>query len=96
MYEGILSEIVEILPSLMNNIRIMHTISRYYGTKDRMTVLYMKITNQMIKKCKETITDPGKLWDQDKLKLIENIKTAIDLNAAYQEQYRLTRDRLLA
>ena len=58
----------------MNNIRIMHTISRFYGTKERMTVLYMKITNQMIKKCKQTITDDGKLWDQDKLKLIENIK----------------------
>jgi len=36
------------LPALMNSIKMIHTIARYYNTNDRMTDLFKKITNQMI------------------------------------------------
>ena len=39
-----------------------------------MTRLFTKITNQMIRKCKQQIMQPGKLWDQDKLVLISNMQ----------------------
>jgi hypothetical protein len=39
-----------------------------------MTRLFTKLTNQMIRKCKEQIMYPGKLWDQDKLVLIANMQ----------------------
>lgn len=56
MYSGAdLAEIVAGLPVLMNNIKMMHTIARYYNTTECMTKLFCKITNQMITKCKEQV-----------------------------------------
>jgi dynein heavy chain, axonemal len=47
--------IKEILPALMNSIKMIHTIARYYNTNERMTGLFVKITNQMINNCKYNI-----------------------------------------
>lgn len=52
----------------------MYTIARYYSTPEHMTRLFTKLTNQMIRRCKEQITDLGKVWDQDKPVLIGNMK----------------------
>ncbi len=54
--------------------QMMYTIARYYSTSEHMTRLFTKLTNQMIRKCKEQITFVGKLWDQDKPTLISNMK----------------------
>ena len=45
----------ELLPNLINSIRMIHTISRYYNTSERMTSLFVKVTNQMIKSCRAFI-----------------------------------------
>ncbi|GBG77441.1 hypothetical protein CBR_g23890 [Chara braunii] len=94
MYLGTPQTIIESLPVLMSNIKMMHSIARYYNTAERMTVLFVKVTNQMITKCKEFIKGPGKLWEQDKASLIQNLELCIRLNEQYQEQYRQTRDKL--
>jgi dynein heavy chain len=48
LYEGSPAQIIESLPALMNSIKMIHTIARYYNTNERMTGLFIKITNQMI------------------------------------------------
>lgn len=48
---------------------MIHTIARFYNTSDKMTGLFMKITNQMIKNCINRITkngSPEKIWDKDR------------------------------
>lgn len=77
MYHGTPEDIIESLPSLMNNVKMMHTIARYYSTPERMTTLFKKMTNQMILKCKEHIMTSGKLWDQDKVVLIERMQASL-------------------
>ncbi len=36
-------QIKDTLPALMNSIKMIHTIARYYNTNDRMTGLFIKI-----------------------------------------------------
>jgi dynein heavy chain len=90
------------LPALMNSIKMIHTIARYYNTNDRMTDLFKKITNQMITCCKNAILDgeqsDDKLWLHDRFppeKLIPVLRSCIELNKAYQKQYEITKERLM-
>lgn len=55
LYDGVPETIKETLPALMNSIKMIHTIARYYNTNERMTGLFVKITNQLIKNCKFNI-----------------------------------------
>ena len=43
---------VDLIPALMNSLKMIHTIARYFNTTERMTKLFMKISNQMIASCK--------------------------------------------
>jgi dynein heavy chain len=95
LYDAPPSAVVESLPALLNNIKMMQQIARYYNTTDRMTTLFVKITNQMITNCKQHIKGPGKLWEQDPQVLIANMEQSLKLYEAYQEQYRIAKDKLL-
>jgi dynein heavy chain len=94
LYHGDPQQIIESLPGLMNNVKMMLTIARYYSNAERMTILFCKITNQMITKCKQHMTQHGDLWKQNPDPLIENLNAVLRLNDAYQEQYRITKDKL--
>ena len=48
LYNGTPETIKETLPALMNSIKMIHTIARYYNTNERMTGLFVKITTEMI------------------------------------------------
>lgn len=43
---------IDTLPALMNSLKMIHTIARYYGTSQCMTALLGKMTDQMVKNCK--------------------------------------------
>ena len=45
LYEGTPQSNIENLPSLLNSVKMIHTIARYYNTNERMTGLFVKITN---------------------------------------------------
>jgi dynein heavy chain len=55
LYSGTPATIKESLPVLLNSIKMIHTVARYYNTEERMTGLFVKITNQMIINCKSYI-----------------------------------------
>ncbi len=62
------------LRGLMANVLTLHKIARFYGTPARLGTLLSKVTNQMIRCCKDHILAPGKVWDQDRPTLIANMR----------------------
>ena len=81
----------------MNALKMVHTISRFFNTSERMTKLFMKITNSMIKSCRLAIngTDTSaKMWEKPVGPLLEMLETCLRMNEFYQEQYKLTKDKL--
>ena len=63
-----------------------------------MTTLFGKVTNQMIVKCKQSLLEGDSsdlLWEHDPAVLVERMEVCLKLNEAFQEQYRLTKDKLL-
>lgn len=97
LYTGNAESITDTLPALMNSIKMIHTIARYYNTPERMTSLFAKITEQMIVNCKQHITgdnDMDALWEGDPQELVRKLESCLKLNEAYHEQYRLTKNKL--
>lgn len=86
------------IPGLINAIKMIYSISRYYNTSERMTSLFVKITNQMITSCKEYIYKDGgaKLWEQDVPVLIKRLTDCVKLNENYQRCFHDTKVRLLS
>jgi len=95
LYTGSISEMIETLPALLNNVKMMQQISRYYNTQTRMTSLYSKISNQMIISCRRNITLKGGLWDLPPVEVIKSMEQSLQLYEAYQEQYQVTRNKVL-
>ena len=77
LYNGTPAAIIENVPAMMNNIKMLHAIARYYGTPERMSTLFAKISVQMIANCRAYILAPGKLYDQDKPTLLANLQARV-------------------
>ncbi|KAL7522596.1 hypothetical protein ACHAWX_007291 [Stephanocyclus meneghinianus] len=96
LYSGSVQSIIDTLPALMNSIKMIYAISRYYNTEERVTNMLAKITDQMIIRCKENIVGSSEkdLWQEDPTILMTQLDAGIKLNEFYQEQYRLTKRKL--
>lgn len=80
-------DMLETVPGLVNAIRMIHSVSPYYNTGERMTALFAKVTNQMITACKNYIYEKEpRIWEQDPAELSAKVEHCKNLNAQYQSR----------
>jgi dynein heavy chain len=97
LYTDTPASIADTMPALMNSMKMIHTLSRHYGTETRMTNLFMRITNQLITRCKEDIyagESVPALWQQEPESIIAKMNAAIKLLDEYRRHYKDTKARL--
>ncbi|KAF3703904.1 Dynein heavy chain 5, axonemal Axonemal beta dynein heavy chain 5 Ciliary dynein heavy chain 5 [Channa argus] len=89
------TSMLEHIPGLMTSIRMIHTISQYYNTSERMTSLLLKVTNQMITTCRSFLSQGvAHIWDHSRPVLLQRISECCNLNVDYQRSFHTVRDKL--
>ncbi|XP_067341566.1 dynein axonemal heavy chain 5 isoform X2 [Channa argus] len=89
------TSMLEHIPGLMTSIRMIHTISQYYNTSERMTSLLLKVTNQMIATCRSFLSQGvAHIWDHSRPVLLQKISECCNLNVDYQRSFHTVRDKL--
>ncbi|CAH8436226.1 unnamed protein product [Dicrocoelium dendriticum] len=89
--------IIKKMPNLLKSLGLIYQHSTFYNTFSNMTVLFVKITNQVIATCKRFLTQDHtkSIWEQDSEVIIKKMNECIELNLAYQDAYRRTRQEMI-
>ncbi|CAL8402248.1 dynein heavy chain 5, axonemal [Gadus morhua] len=89
------TSVLDHIPRLMASVRMIHVFSQFYNTPERMTSLFVKVTNQMISTCRAYLTqDVTKVWEHSRPELLQRISECCHLNASYQKSFHAVRDKL--
>ncbi|NXD51798.1 DYH8 protein, partial [Corvus moneduloides] len=85
------------IPNLIKAVQMIHRVSKYYNTSERITSLLIKVTNQMVTTCKAYITDAGLngVWDQETPTVIGKINECICLLKEYQKCFHEAKQEIL-
>lgn len=85
------TEVPAILPEILNRIRVIGAVSRFYHTEERLTSLLRKISNEVIKRCCAVIDVPA-AFDGD----VSSVMATLDQCIACCQAWRAIYDDTVA
>lgn len=77
-------DIPKLLPEVLNNVRMIWEVSRYYNTNEKMKSLLTKISNQIIQRCRDKI-DIRDMFGTNVEKCIADLDECIECCNQYRE-----------
>ena len=86
-----LKNIPDILPDILNRIRMIWELSEFYNTSDRICGLLTKVSNEIIKQCKKKI-NIDEILDGDVIKCIQDLNESINCGEKWKEIFNRTMD----
>ncbi|XP_044223058.1 dynein axonemal heavy chain 8-like [Thunnus albacares] len=83
--------------NVINAIQMIYSVSQYYNTSEKISALFIKVTNQMVTACRSYITDNGTclIWDQDAEDIISKMQDCICLYQEYQSCFQKTKKQTM-
>ncbi|XP_052127393.1 dynein axonemal heavy chain 5-like [Frankliniella occidentalis] len=84
------------IPNLMTLIRNLYSTSRFYNTTERLQVMLVKVTNQILNSCRAYLTcnDTKTIWCQAKRDVIHKMQVCIRLQRDYERRFEETREQV--
>ena len=76
-------DIPKLLPEVLNNVRVIWELSKFYNTDDRMKGLLTKISNQINQRCRQKINKEEMLGDD-----VEKCMDDLDESIACCQQWK--------
>ncbi|XP_068458453.1 dynein axonemal heavy chain 8-like [Clinocottus analis] len=82
--------------NVIDAIRMIYSVSLYYNTSEKISSLFIKVTNQMVTACRSYITNNGKclIWDQDAKEIVKKIQDCICLYQEYRSCFQKTKKQI--
>ncbi|CAG9764101.1 unnamed protein product [Ceutorhynchus assimilis] len=89
-------ELMPHIPPVLQAIRMVFTTSRYYNSTGHVTAILVKVSNQIIKKCRDYLDCEGTktVWNQPKAVILEKIKICLDVYLKYYQCFRRTQKQM--
>jgi dynein heavy chain len=88
--EALPVQIPPLLPTILNHIRIIWSLSNYYNTEERITGLLRKISNQIIIQCSLAV-HLQEIWTRDIIKSITVLEQSIACVVAWHNVFDRTK-----
>ncbi|CAH8650310.1 unnamed protein product [Schistosoma curassoni] len=86
------------IPKLVTMIRLVYEISTFYNTQEKITSLFVKVTNQMIFACKAYITNnyQSTIWTEETEIILKKIIDCCNLHQVYKNSFQRIKTELAA
>ncbi|XP_075954128.1 dynein axonemal heavy chain 8-like [Anarhichas minor] len=83
--------------NITNAFRMIYSVSLYYNTSEKISALFIKVTNQMVTACRSHITDNGTclIWDQDAEEIVKKMQDCLCLYEEYQSCFQKTKKQIM-
>lgn len=82
--------ITKSVQNIVSIIQMIYSVSLYYNTSEKISVLLSEVTNQMVIACRSYVTDDGTclIWDQDAEDLMRKMQDCVCLYQEYKSCFQ--------